>query len=76
MLMMWPCWPRLRRVCQAQLSNVHAYATKWGLSINIDKTKVMAFTGCCGPAAVCSLQIDDKVVEQVVTFRYLGVETL
>ena len=47
---------------QAQLSGVHAYATKWGLSTNTDKTKVMVFTGVCGPAAVCSLQIDDKVV--------------
>ena len=59
---------------QTQLSSVHAYATMWGLSINIDKTKVMVFTGVCGPAAVCSLQIENKVVEQVVTFRYLGVE--
>ena len=48
--------------------------TKWGLGINVDKTKMMVITGVCGPAAVCSLQIDDKVVEQVVTFRYLGVE--
>ena len=60
---------------QAQLSSVHANATKWGLGINIDKTKAMVFTGVRGPAAVCSLQIDDKVLEQVVTFRYLGVES-
>ena len=30
---------------QAKVSSVHAYATKWGLSVNISWSKVLVFTG-------------------------------
>ena len=55
---------------QAQLSSVHAYATMWGLSIHIDKTEVMVFTGVCGPAAVCSLHM--PAVWPSLSHRVLG----
>ena len=60
---------------QAQLDVLHEYARRWGLSVNVDKTKAVIFRAARTP--VCSnpsLLYDGKSIDFVESFKYLGVD--
>ena len=59
---------------QAQLSSVREYGIKWGLNVNVSKTKTVVFSTGAGPTPICSLRCGIEPVEQVSSFRYLGVQ--
>ena len=59
---------------QAQLSSVREYGIKWGLNVNVSKTKTVVFSTGAGPTPICSLLCGTEPVEQVSSFRYLGVQ--
>ncbi len=60
---------------QAQLDVLHDYARRWGLTVNVDKTKAVIFRAASTP--VCSnpsLMYDGKSIDFVESFKYLGVD--
>ena len=59
---------------QAQLSSVREYGIKWGLNVNVSKTKTVVFSTGAGPTPICSLTCGIEPVEQVSSFKYLGVQ--
>ena len=61
---------------QAQLDLLHAYAAKWRLTVNIDKTKAVVFRAAASSSQVYPLPLvfDGARIEVVDSFRYLGIE--
>lgn len=61
---------------QAQLALLHAYAAKWRLTVNIDKTKAVVFQAAASSSQVYPLPLvfDGARIEVVDSFRYLGIE--
>jgi hypothetical protein len=61
---------------QAQLVLLHAYAAKWRLTVNIDKTKAVVFRAAASSSQVYPLPLvfDGARIEVVDSFRYLGIE--
>ena len=60
---------------QAQLDVLHEYARRWGLIVNVDKTKAVIFRAVSIP--VCSnppLMYDGESIDFVESFKYLGVD--
>ncbi len=60
---------------QAQLDVLYDYARRWGLAVNVDKTKAVIFRAASTP--VCSnpsLLYDGKSIDFVESFKYLGVD--
>ena len=60
---------------QAQLDVLRGYADRWGLTVNVDKTKAVIYR--TARARVCSnpsLAYDGQSIEFVDSFKYLGVE--
>ena len=60
---------------QAQLDVLRDYADRWGLTVNVDKTKAVIYRAVRAP--VCSnpvLVYDGKRIEFVDTFKYLGID--
>ncbi len=60
---------------QAQLDVLHEYADRWGLTVNVDKTKAVIYRAARAP--VCSnpsLLYDGKSIEFVQSFKYLGID--
>jgi hypothetical protein len=60
---------------QAQMDVLHGYALRWGLTVNVDKTKAVIYRAVRAP--VCSnptLMYDGKSIEFVDTFKYLGID--
>lgn len=60
---------------QEQMNLLHRYCRKWRLTVNVDKTKAMVFrkNSQCKPGAA-KIYYDGKEVEQVASYKYLGVE--
>ena len=60
---------------QAQLDLLQAYAAKWRLTVNIDKTKAVVFrTSASSQVYPLPLVYDGASIEVVDSFRYLGIE--
>ena len=60
---------------QHQLEVLHKYCHRWGLSVNVGKTKAVIFRSAMTP--VCpnpSLMYDGRSIEFVDSFKYLGVD--
>ena len=60
---------------QAQLDVLHDYARRWGLTVNVEKTKAVIFRAASTP--VCSnpsLLYDGESIDFVESFKYLGVD--
>lgn len=57
---------------QILLNNLHDYCTKWGISVNIDKTVVMVFKSGNRPINV-DLFYGNDILKNVSSFTYLGV---
>ncbi len=60
---------------QAQLDVLRDYADRWGLNLNVEKTKAVIYRAVRTP--VCSnpvLVYDGKRIEFVDTFKYLGID--
>lgn len=60
---------------QAQLDVLRDYATRWGLTVNVDKTKAVIYRAVRSP--VCSnpvLIYEGKSIDFVDSFKYLGVD--
>lgn len=58
---------------QAQVDNVYSYSSKWGLKINVNKTKVCVFERRKSVHNF-SINIDGQFVDIVDNFSYLGVK--
>ena len=56
---------------QKCLDKLHRYCIKWHLSVNIDKTKCMLLS--LGNAKMKSFMFGEKILENVQTYKYLGV---
>ena len=61
-----PLWQKVNRNSKNLLMKVKEQSQKFGLKLNIQKTKIMA----SGP--ITSWQIDGETVETVSDFIYLG----
>ena len=57
---------------QLSVSRLHKYTLKWGLKINISKSKVIIFSKC--RKRNYKIVIDGTILEQVDSFTYLGVD--
>ena len=57
---------------QLSVSLLHKYTLKWGLKINISKSKVIIFSKC--RKRNYKIVIDGTILEQVDSFTYLGVD--
>ena len=57
---------------QKSLDALSHYCEKWKLNINIEKTKVLKFWKC-GRECEKSFTINDKVIENVQRYKYLGI---
>ena len=58
---------------QAQVDNIYNYSHKWGLKINVNKTKVCVFESRRS-VHNCRININGQFVENVDNFTYLGVK--
>lgn len=60
---------------QAQMDVLRDYALRWGLTVNVEKTKAVIYRAVRAP--VCSnpnLMYDGKSIEFVDSFKYLGID--
>ncbi|XP_069502605.1 vomeronasal type-2 receptor 26-like [Ambystoma mexicanum] len=57
---------------QHMLDSLAIYTAENGLTINIDKSKIMVFSNKCRPKKY-SWSLESKKVEQVKSYKYLGV---
>jgi hypothetical protein len=57
---------------QEGLNNLHTYCTKWGLTLNAKKTKVVIFKKGGQLSRNCAFNYDGKNIEVVSHFKYLG----
>ena len=60
---------------QAQLDVLQEYADRWGLTVNVEKTKAVIYRTARAP--VCSnpsLIYDGQSIEFVESFKYLGID--
>ena len=58
---------------QAQLDLLHAYAAKWKLTVNIDKTKAVIFRQSSTNQVYPPPIYNGASIELVESFKYLGV---
>jgi hypothetical protein len=58
---------------QAQLDLLAAYSDKWGLTVNVAKTKVVVYQHSRSAASPCAVKYKGVAVDVVPTFSYLGV---
>ena len=59
---------------QQQLDVVYKWSTKWNLSVNIDKTKVLHFRRASDQCTTFNFKLCGNYVEIVNLYRYLGLE--
>jgi hypothetical protein len=59
---------------QAQLDLLAAYSDKWGLTVNVAKTKVVVYLPTSKSTATCNVTYKGVAVEIVESFSYLGVK--
>ena len=57
---------------QNMLDKLHSYSNKWGLKINIDKTRIMIFEKGF-PSEAMHIYYNDIELEVVDSFKYLGI---
>ena len=57
---------------QNSLDKLSQYCKKWGMEINIDKTKSLVFNST-GRLFPVTFMIDNQLIEKVKQSRYLGV---
>ena len=57
---------------QCLINKLHDYCTKWGISVNIDKTVVMVFKKGNRPENL-TIKYNNFVLKQVQKFNYLGI---
>lgn len=58
---------------QKCLNDLQAYCKKWGLSINIDKTKIMIMSSSKQNPNLFKLYIQNEILEVVDSYKYLGI---
>ena len=68
-----PFLQRILKVYTRQLNNIYEYSCKWGLNINVSKTKVCVFEVRKSNCNVC-WSITDEYSDIVDEFCYLGVK--
>ena len=61
------------KILQAQIDALHFYSVKWGLKINVNKTKVCCFEKRKQRNYPVFL-IEDEQIELVDCFTYLGIK--
>ena len=59
---------------QTQLDTLNKWSTKWSLSINVDKTKVIHFRKASDPCSTFNFHLGDNTIDIVNSYRYLGLE--
>ena len=59
---------------QKQLDTLNKWSTKWSLSINVDKTKVIHFRKASDPCSTFNFHLGDNTIDIVNSYRYLGLE--
>ena len=59
---------------QQQLDTVHNWSTRWQLSCNIDKTKVIHFSRASDPISTFNFKLSDNNISLVNSYKYLGLE--
>ena len=57
---------------QESMDKLSHYCTQWGLTVNINKTKFMVAKS--NISLVSKLTYNNEVIEQVSSFKYLGIE--
>ena len=57
---------------QNAMDKLEDYCTSWSLRVNVSKTKFMITNG--GNAQPCELTYQNDKIEQVNSFKYLGIE--
>ena len=57
---------------QESMDKLSHYCTQWGLTVNINKTKCMVAKS--NISLVSKLTYNNEVIEQVSSFKYLGIE--
>ena len=58
---------------QANINVLHNFCTKWGLSINIKKTKTLLFGRSIPHSYYTACYIGEEVIENVESYCYLGI---
>ena len=61
-----------REGLQIGLDNLHVYCTKWGLTVNVDKTKCVAFKKGGRIGKLDKWNYNGHDLETVKHFKYLG----
>ena len=59
---------------QQLLDTVHNWSTRWQLSCNIDKTKVIHFRRASDPISTFNFKVSDYNIGLVNSYKYLGLE--
>ena len=59
---------------QKQLDTLNKWSTKWSLSVNVDKTKVIHFRKASDPRSTFNFHLGDNTIDIVNSYRYLGLE--
>ena len=57
---------------QQCLNNLQSYTTKWGLTVNIDKTKVMVMSKGTIKSCTTVFHFNNVPLEYVTSYKYLG----
>ena len=57
---------------QVGLNNLHSYCTKWGITVNTRKTKIVVFRKGGRISKACSWHYGETPLEVVSIFKYLG----
>ena len=58
---------------QANITVLHQFCSKWDLSVNIKKTKIIIFERSKLPSEPCSCYLGGELIETVPTYCYLGI---
>ncbi|XP_077868954.1 uncharacterized protein LOC144359875 [Saccoglossus kowalevskii] len=58
---------------QTSMEGLHSYANKWGLQINVNKTKSMIFTKNGYNTEKLNIMCGTEPIEKVTNYTYLGV---
>jgi hypothetical protein len=64
---------RTRSGLQSALNYLHSYCTKWGLVVNLSKTKVLIFNKGGKLIKSCQFVLNNQQLENVSSYCYLGI---
>lgn len=62
-----------KNTLQLQLDNLNSFCTKWGIQINVSKTKIMVFNKTNTHVTSENLSIGNHVLQEVDSYTYLGI---